>query len=53
MTMEKQQTTKITQTQQEDGVTCRLELLLLLPNVNANSCKIFLGAKTFSNLIGA
>jgi endo-1,4-beta-D-glucanase Y len=40
------------QTQEEDGVAYKLELLLLL-NVNYNSSRIFFGAKTFSDSIGA
>jgi hypothetical protein len=41
--MEKQQTTKIVETQQEDGVTCRLLLLL---NVITHA-KVFLGPRLF------
>ncbi len=40
------------QTQQEDGVAYKFELLLLLPNVNYNSFITFFRAKTFSNSIG-
>ncbi len=41
------------QIQQKNDVVYNLELLLLLPNVSYNSSKIFCGAKTFSNFIGA